>query len=92
MSLVSKFVKGLDGLKVKEVVPYVRKYASENLNRPALEHRITTGLNTYRDKYIDTGSSKPLWDVIGGIFIGSYIIAWPQVIRPLAASTCPKRS
>ena len=31
MSLVAKYTQGLKGLKLKELVPYSRKYAQENL-------------------------------------------------------------
>lgn len=79
MSLVSTFTKGLQGLKVKDVIPYARKFAGENLNRTQLEHRFSTNLTAYKEKYIDTGSGKPFFDVVIGLFIFSYIQAWPQV-------------
>lgn len=36
-------------------------------------------LHTYKEKYIDTGSIKPLTDVMIGLFFFSYAVAWPQV-------------
>eukprot|EP00884_Botryococcus_braunii_P000039 jgi/Botrbrau1/10035/Bobra.0012s0122.1 len=90
MSLVLTFTKGLQGLKVKDVVPYARKFAAENLNRTQLEHRFSTNLTSYKEKYIDTGSPKPLFDVIIGLFIFSYIQAWPQEYRHYKAEQAAK--
>jgi hypothetical protein len=37
-------------------------------------------LHGYKEKYIDTGSIKPLTDTMLGLFFLSYAVAWPQVI------------
>jgi hypothetical protein len=37
----------------------------------------------YKRKYIDTGSPRPLFDVLVYGFFFSYAVAWPQV-RPAA--------
>lgn len=44
-----------------------------------------TGLNAYKKNYIDTGSAKPLYDVLIYGFFFSYLIAWPQVCDRYAA-------
>ena len=36
MSLVMNYVRGAKGLKLKELVPFTRKYASENLQPATL--------------------------------------------------------
>ena len=36
-------------------------------------------LHKYKEKYIDTGSIKPLTDTMIGLFFFSYAVAWPQV-------------
>lgn len=36
-------------------------------------------MDEYKKKYIDTGSLKPLTDVMIGLFFFSYAVAWPQV-------------
>ena len=33
----------------------------------------------YKRKYIDTGSPRPLYDVLIYGFFFSYLVAWPQV-------------
>ena len=56
-------------------------------------------MNQYKRDYIDTGSPKPLYDVLIYGFIGAYILAWPQEyahykheqVRGGAASTSPKQ-
>lgn len=35
-------------------------------------------MNQYKKDYIDTGSAKPLYDVLIYGFIGAYALAWPQ--------------
>jgi hypothetical protein len=42
----------------------------------------------YKRKYIDTGSPRPLYDVLIYGFFFSYLIAWPQVRTP--ACLCSK--
>jgi hypothetical protein len=36
-------------------------------------------LHQYKEKYIDTGSIKPLSDTMIALFFFSYAVAWPQV-------------
>jgi hypothetical protein len=40
----------------------------------------------YKRKYIDTGSPRPLYDVLIYGFFFSYLVAWPQVGILLASS------
>lgn len=72
------FVKGAAGLKVKEIPGYVGKYANDNWQPVIVQRRVSTWLNTYKKQYIDTGSPKPLFDVLGYGFVGSYIFSWPR--------------
>ena len=47
---------------------------------PAKVHSRTFDfLHQYKEKYIDTGSIKPLTDTMIGLFFFSYAVAWPQV-------------
>lgn len=41
--------------------------------------RTSKFLHSYKEKYIDTGSIKPLTDTMIGLFFLSYAVAWPQV-------------
>lgn len=45
----------------------------------ACRSKAETGLMAYKRDYIDTGSAKPLYDVLIYGFFFSYLIAWPQV-------------
>jgi len=78
MSLVVNYVKGVRGLKLKDLMPFTKKYASEHLQPATLRHKAESGMNQYKRDYIDTGSPKPLYDVLIYGFIGAYILAWPQ--------------
>ena len=40
----------------------------------------------YKRKYIDTGSPRPLYDVLIYGFFFSYLVAWPQVRTCLVCS------
>ena len=44
----------------------------------ASRQKATVGLNQYKKDYIDTGSAKPLYDILIYGFIGAYALAWPQ--------------
>lgn len=76
--LVGEFVKGLRGLKVKELAPYVGGYARTNLTPWALYGRAYEHVHLYK-KHLDQGSVKPLFDTMGLLFVGAYALAWPTV-------------
>ena len=76
--LVGEFVKGLRGLKVKELAPYVGGYARANLTPGALYGRAYEHVHLYK-KHLDQGSVKPLFDTMGLLFVGAYALAWPTV-------------
>ena len=76
--LVGEFVKGLRGLKVKELAPYVGGYARTNLTPGALYGRAYEHIHLYK-KHLDQGSVKPLFDTMGLLFVGAYALAWPTV-------------
>ena len=78
---VASLVKGAAGLKLKEVPGYVRASAGENLVPGKLWKRVEEGMVEYKEKYIDTGKSKPFWDYAIGLFVFSYVLSWPGV-RP----------
>lgn len=78
--LVGEFVKGLRGLKVKELAPYVGGYARANLTPGALYGRAYEHIHIYK-KHLDQGSVKPLFDTMGLLFVGAYALAWPTVRR-----------
>lgn len=44
----------------------------------------------YKRKYIDTGSPRPLYDVLIYGFFFSYLVAWPQV-RTFMRARCSKK-
>lgn len=44
-----------------------------------MQSRTFNFLHGYKEKYIDTGSIKPLTDTMLGLFFLSYAVAWPQV-------------
>ena len=76
---MSNLVKGAQNLKLKEAVPYVRKHAQEHWTPSKLQGRFGAWLQNYKTKYIDTGSPKPLTDVLIYGFFLSYAISWPNV-------------
>lgn len=87
---MSNFINKAKGLKLKELTPYVRDYASENFAPAVVQSRTTTFLNRYKKDYIDTGSAKPLFDVMIGLFFLSYAISWPGEYRHYKAEQAAK--
>ena len=88
--LPGKFIDGAKKLKVKELTPYARKFASEELTTSKLSSRYNTWIANYKKKYIDTGSPKPFYDVVAILFFGSYALAWPQELKHLRAEEAAK--
>ena len=78
MPTVDKLLQGTKGLKVKEVPSYVGKFASEHWTPNQTSSRLVNWFHGYKAKYIDTGSPKPLFDVLGYGFVFAYALAWPQ--------------
>lgn len=73
------FLGGLRGLKLKDLPSYVNKHATENWTPGRVKERTMNFLHQYKEKYIDTGSVKPLFDTMAILFVSSYIIAYPHV-------------
>ncbi|KAK9830909.1 hypothetical protein WJX81_003726 [Elliptochloris bilobata] len=78
---MSSFLNGLKGLKLKELSPYVAKHAREHWTPAQIAKRSKTFLHEYKDKHIDTGSVWPLFHTMGIIFVGAYILAYPQEMK-----------
>lgn len=79
MSILNKLQlpKQVASLKAKEVPGFVKETVTKE--------KVTTGLrkwlDNYRQKYIDTGSVKPLNDTMILVFALSYALAWPTEIK-----------
>ena len=78
---MSNLVKQAQSLKLKDAVPALRKHAGEHWTPSKLQGRLSTWRDAYKEKYIDTGSPKPLIDLSIAVFFLSYAISWPNV-RP----------
>jgi hypothetical protein len=74
---MSAFIKGLNALKVKEVPAYL----SKTVTYANISHYGSIAANDYRIKYISTSSYQPVYHVIGGVFVISYIMSWPTEYR-----------
>ena len=57
----------------------VRARAGKHWTPSQVQSRTSKFLHSYKEKYIDTGSIKPLTDTMIGLFFLSYAVAWPQV-------------
>ncbi|KAJ7555942.1 hypothetical protein O6H91_05G106800 [Diphasiastrum complanatum] len=74
-----QWVKGLSQLKVKQVPPYLKS----TLTRDNIVSGTRSWLDNYNTKYVQTGSIKPLNDVLISVFLLSYAVGWPTEIRHL---------
>ena len=88
--LPSKFIDGAKKLKIKELPPYAKQFASEELTTSKLSGRYNTWMQNYKKQYIDKGSPKPFFDVVAILFFGSYALAWPQELKHLRAEEAAK--
>lgn len=74
-------VSKLADMKIKEVPGTVWGHIRDNVSWESYHStraRMSSFLKDYTAKYIDTGSPRPLFDVMGILFITSYVIAYPQ--------------
>lgn len=69
MSLLKK----LSAMKVKEVPNYLRS----TITLSNAKESFSSWMVNYKTKYIDTGSSQPLKDVLFYGLIFSYVVSWP---------------
>ncbi|KAJ7513777.1 hypothetical protein O6H91_23G013800 [Diphasiastrum complanatum] len=74
-----QWVKGLSQLKVKELPSYLKS----TLTREKIVSSTRSWLDNYNTKYVQTGSIKPLNDVLISVGILSYALSWPTEIRHL---------
>ncbi|CAL8464254.1 g3789 [Coccomyxa elongata] len=82
---MSKFAQGLSKLKLGEVPAYVSDHAGKHWTPAKVHSRTFNFLHQYKEKYIDTGSIKPLTDTMIGLFFFSYAVAWPQEYKHMKA-------
>lgn len=65
MPTVDKLVQATKGLKVKDVPQAVGKFAGEHYNVKETSSRLVQWFHGYKAQHIDSGSPKPLFDVLG---------------------------
>jgi len=66
-------LKSISDAKLKDAAGLFRQYLSVNY----LKSLFNKSMDSYRVKYIDTGSDMPFWHFIYGGTILSYILVWP---------------
>lgn len=76
---MSNLVKQAQNLKLKDAVPALTKHAQEQWTPSKLQGRFVTWRDAYKKKYIDTGSPRPLYELMIYGFFLSYAISWPNV-------------
>ncbi|GBG90495.1 hypothetical protein CBR_g50842 [Chara braunii] len=75
--MMMQVAKEIAKMKVKEVPEYVKSVATkENITNKTL-----TFLQRYQEKYIKTGSIRPLNDVLISVGILGYAVSWPKEYR-----------
>ncbi len=75
-------VSKLADMKIKDVPGTVWGRIRDNVSWESYystRARMSSFLKDYTAKYIDTGSARPLFDVMGILFVTSYVIAYPHV-------------
>lgn len=72
-------LKNLASMKVKDVPTFVKTAVT----REKVVERTWNFLYKYNEKYIQTGSIRPLNDVMISIGILSYAVGWPTELRHL---------
>ncbi len=72
-------LKSLANLKVKDVPSFVKS----NVTREAVSQKTWSWLEKYNEKYIQTGSIRPLNDVMISVGILAYFVGWPTELRHL---------
>ncbi len=75
--MASAFIKHIGSLKPREVLPYLKSTVTwENASAHG-----SKWVHEYKVNHIDTGSSKPLKDVMISVFTIAYVMAWPTEYR-----------
>ena len=69
MPTVYKLVQATKGLKVKDVPQAVSKFAGEHYNVKETSSRLVNWFHKYKAQHIDSGSPKPLFDVLGYVWV-----------------------
>jgi hypothetical protein len=72
-------LRSLASMKLKDVPNYVKS----NVTRDNVSKNTWNFLYNYNQKYIQTGSIRPLNDVMIGVFFLGYAVGWPTELRHL---------
>ena len=83
-SFVQKYACSIKGvLETYDTIGLALAHAGKHWTPGQIQTRTYNFLHNYKEKYIDTGSIKPLTDTMIGLFFFSYLVAWPQVSKSL---------
>ncbi|KAG0577437.1 hypothetical protein M758_5G148900 [Ceratodon purpureus] len=72
-------LRHLASMKVKEVPNHLK----QSLSGDKVKTTVWSSLYKYNDKYVQTGSIKPLTDVMLAVGILGYFVGWPTELRHL---------
>lgn len=75
------FLSRVGKLKIKDFPEFAYKTASE-IDYRARAERFA---KEYNEKYIQTGSARPLWHFMAGVFGVAYVTVWPTEYRHMMA-------
>ncbi|MCO5574553.1 hypothetical protein L7F22_028341 [Adiantum nelumboides] len=78
--MAMQFLSNLRGMKVKDVPQHIKPL----LSREKVTKTVHDFIEDYKRKYIETSSIQPLYHVLIGVGVFSYLIALPQERRHLA--------
>jgi hypothetical protein len=72
-------LRSLASMKLKDVPSFVKT----TVTRDNVSKKTWNFLYNYNEKYIQTGSMKPLTDVLITVFFIGYAVGWPTELRHL---------
>lgn len=72
-------LRGLASMKLKDVPSFVKS----SVTRENMTKQTWGFVSHYNEKYVKTGSIRPLNDVMISVFFLSYAVGWPTEIRHL---------
>lgn len=72
-------LRGLASMKLKDVPSFVKS----SVTRENMTKQTWGFVSNYNEKYVKTGSIRPLNDVMISVFFLSYAVGWPTEIRHL---------
>lgn len=71
------FVRQLPSLRLNEALPQARQaFTLRNVRQ-----ELSQGFQTYKERYVDTSSSQPIFHAIFALTGFSYLLAWPEEYR-----------